>query len=193
MSSHGKAETERLRKNLETQLDRLVEELADIEDSRDSITQEEYEQMKEETMEQLREFNESLRRMITGDMTLIDELGAMQLATQSAISAAFKTPAVIRMFGKREPDQLRMRLSTIERDFRLGKLTKDSSERQRGEVLSALKHLGEKLEPADIELLEKLSLDGIADANFVPVTDNSKKGEIALAIASEEVRAAQDT
>lgn len=144
-------------------------------------------------MEQLREFNESLRRMISGDMTLVDELGAMQLATQSAISAAFKTPAVIRMFGKQEPDQLRMRLSTIERDFRLGKLTKDSSDKQRGEVLNALKHLGEKLEPGDIELLERLSLDGIADASFVPVTDSSKKGEIALAIASEEVRATQDT
>jgi nucleoside-triphosphatase THEP1 len=30
-------------------------------------------------MEQLREFNDSLQRMISGDMTLIDELGAMQL------------------------------------------------------------------------------------------------------------------
>lgn len=30
-------------------------------------------------MEQLREFNESLQRMISGDMTLINELGAMQL------------------------------------------------------------------------------------------------------------------
>ena len=30
-------------------------------------------------MEQLREFNESLQRMISGNMTLVDELGAMQL------------------------------------------------------------------------------------------------------------------
>lgn len=30
-------------------------------------------------MEQLREFNESLQRMISGDMTLVNELGAMQL------------------------------------------------------------------------------------------------------------------
>lgn len=32
-------------------------------------------------MEQLREFNESLQRMISGDMTLVNELGAMQLVS----------------------------------------------------------------------------------------------------------------
>ena len=34
MSSHGKAETDRLRKNLEEQLDRLVQQLEDLEDCR---------------------------------------------------------------------------------------------------------------------------------------------------------------
>lgn len=34
MSSHGKAETDRLRKNLEEQLDRLVQQLEDLEESR---------------------------------------------------------------------------------------------------------------------------------------------------------------
>ena len=130
--------------------------------------------------------------MISGDMTLVDELGAVQLATQSAISAAFKTPAVMRMFGKREPAQLRERLASIEREFRLGKLSKDVSERQRCEILNALKQLGEKLEPGELELIERLALGSI-DANFVPVNDSPEKGEIALAIASREVRATQDS
>lgn len=43
------------------------------------MTNEEYEEAKEETMEQLRELNESLQRMISGNMTLINQLGAMQL------------------------------------------------------------------------------------------------------------------
>lgn len=34
-------------------------------------------------MEQLHEFNESLQRMISGDMTLVNELGAMQLVSIS--------------------------------------------------------------------------------------------------------------
>jgi hypothetical protein len=41
----------------------------------------EYEETKNETMEQLREFNESLSRMISGDMTLVDQLGAMHLVS----------------------------------------------------------------------------------------------------------------
>ena len=41
----------------------------------------EYEETKNETMEQLREFNESLSKMISGDMTLVDQLGSMHLVS----------------------------------------------------------------------------------------------------------------
>lgn len=34
---------------------------------------------KKETLEQLSEFNESLKKIMTGDMTLVDELSGMQL------------------------------------------------------------------------------------------------------------------
>lgn len=160
---------------------------------REDIEESEYDETKEETMDQLREFNESLQRMISGDMTLVDQLGAMQLATQAAISAAFKTPAVIRMFGKREPKQLRERLSQIERDTRLGKLSKESSERQRSEVLSALKQLGEKLDQSELQLLEKLSIDTVDITGFIQISDSQEKGETALEMASQEVKASQDT
>ncbi|KAK2581611.1 hypothetical protein KPH14_002115 [Odynerus spinipes] len=193
MSSHGKAETERLKKNLEEQLDRLVQQLEDLEECRDEMPNEEYEEAKEETMEQLRELNESLQRMISGDMTLVNQFGAMQLATQAAISAAFKTPAVIRMFGKREPDQLKERLSQIERDIKLGKLNKDAGDRLRAEVLSALRHLGEKLDPIDLQLLEKLSLNIIDEASYIQVTETAEKGQMALAVVGQEVRANQST
>lgn len=33
-------------------------------------------------MEQLQEFNESLSKMISGDMTLVDQLGSMQLVSE---------------------------------------------------------------------------------------------------------------
>jgi len=45
----------------------------------ETLDETDYQECKEDTMEQLREFNESLQRMISGDMTLVDELGAMQL------------------------------------------------------------------------------------------------------------------
>lgn len=47
--------------------------------NRITLDETDYQESKEDTMEQLREFNESLQRMISGDMTLVDELGAMQL------------------------------------------------------------------------------------------------------------------
>lgn len=52
-------------------------------------------------------------------------------ATQAAISQAFKTPEVIRLFGRREPDQLRERMLTIEQDVKLNKLSVEARDRQK--------------------------------------------------------------
>ncbi len=73
----------------------------------------EYEETKTETLEQLKEFSDSLAKMKGGDMTLVNELSRMQLAIQAAISEAFKTPEVIRMFAKKQPGQLRQRLAEV--------------------------------------------------------------------------------
>lgn len=51
--------------------------------TRGDLDQSEYEETKNETMEQLREFNDSLSKMISGDMTLVDQLGSMQLVSGS--------------------------------------------------------------------------------------------------------------
>ncbi|XP_012536186.1 protein LZIC [Monomorium pharaonis] len=193
MSSHGKAETDRLKKNLEEQLDRLVQQLEDLEVCRITLDETDYQECKEDTMEQLREFNESLQRMISGNMTLVDELGAMQLATQAAISAAFQTPAVIRMFGKREPARLKERLSQLDRDVKLGKLDKQTADCQRGEILSALRQLGEKLESSELQLLERLSLNNIDSTRYVQVNEITERGQMALDVVGKEVKASQDT
>lgn len=47
--------------------------------SREELDVEEYEETKKETLEQLSEFNDSLKKIMTGDMTLVDELSGMQL------------------------------------------------------------------------------------------------------------------
>lgn len=46
---------------------------------REELDDEEYEETKKETLEQLNEFNDSLKKIVTGDMTLVDELSGMQL------------------------------------------------------------------------------------------------------------------
>ena len=81
--------------------------------TRDDLDADEYEETKTETLEQLKEFNDSLAKMKGGDMTLVNELNQMQLAIQAAISEAFKTPEVIRMFAKKQPGQLRQRLAEV--------------------------------------------------------------------------------
>lgn len=97
------------------------------------------------------------------------------------------------MFGKREPGQLRERLYQIERDAKLGKLNKEASERQRREILSALKQLGEKLNHSELQLLENLSPESTVRHNYVQIDEKSPKGKIAVAIAAEEVRVNEST
>uniref|UniRef100_A0A3B3U4U4 Leucine zipper and CTNNBIP1 domain containing n=1 Tax=Poecilia latipinna TaxID=48699 RepID=A0A3B3U4U4_9TELE len=149
MASRGKSETSKLKQNMEEQLDRLMQQLQDLEECREDLDEEEYEETKKETLEQLEEFNESLKKIMTGDMTLVDELGGMQLAIQAAISQAFKTPEVIRLFAKKQPGQLRTRLAEMDRDVMVGKMSRDVHTQQKMEILTALRKLGEKLTPED--------------------------------------------
>ena len=46
---------------------------------RDDMDAEDYEETKGETIDQLREFSESLSKMEAGNMTLVDDLSRMQL------------------------------------------------------------------------------------------------------------------
>ena len=46
---------------------------------RDDLEPEEYEETKNETIEQLKEFKESLDSMIGGNLSLVDQLNGMQL------------------------------------------------------------------------------------------------------------------
>ncbi|KAF2880181.1 hypothetical protein ILUMI_25982 [Ignelater luminosus] len=173
MFSYGKAENEKLKENLENQLDRLVEQLADLENCKDELDSAEYEETKEDTMEQLKELNISLTKLVNGDISLVSELGAMQLATQAAISQAFKTPEVIRLFGKREPTQLRERLKTIEQDVKLNKLSGEARDRQKAEILTALRQLGEQLTANELQFLEKHNdiSNAFQNVEFVEVKD----------------------
>lgn len=154
MASRGRSETEKLKQNLEDQLDRLVQQLQDLEECRDELDDDEYEETKKDTIEQLKEFKESLQKMASGDVSLVDEINAMQLAIQAAISDAFKTPEVIRMFAKKQPGQLRERLYELDRDAKIGRVSSDTHTQQKLEILAALKKLGDKLLPEEQHYLQ---------------------------------------
>ncbi|XP_063879720.1 protein LZIC-like [Scylla paramamosain] len=207
MVSRGESETHRLRQQMEEQLDRLMTQLADLEECKAELDPEEYEDARKDTLEQLNEFQSSLSRMTSGDMTLVDSFNAMQLvssdvqypakicssvaeqtlsAIQAAISQAFKTPEVIQMFAKKQPDQLREKLSQIERDQKIGKLSLDVYEQQKVEVLSALQKLGETLSPTEMQFLEAHA--STVMKNFDVVTDEKGSDYKVLEMARQGLR-----
>lgn len=54
--------------------------------NRDDLEEDEYEDTKNDTLEQLREFKESLDKMMGGDLSLVDELNSMQLVRDHVTS-----------------------------------------------------------------------------------------------------------
>ncbi|XP_005404079.1 PREDICTED: protein LZIC isoform X1 [Chinchilla lanigera] len=189
MASRGKTETSKLKQNLEEQLDRLVQQLQDLEECREELDTDEYEETKRETLEQLSEFNDSLKKIMSGNMTLVDELSGMQLAIQAAISQAFKTPEVIRLFAKKQPGQLRTRLAEMDRDLMVGKLGRDLYTQQKVEILTALRKLGEKLTADDEAFLSANA--GAVLSQFEKVSSDLGSGDKVLALASCEVEKAK--
>lgn len=136
-ASRGKQETEKLKTNVEDQLNRLLAQLQDLEEGKEFLDEDEYESTKADTLQQLKEFETTLKKMIAGDMSLVDSLGNVQLvispfhafvhfgliralpfpspkAIQAAVSQAFKTPEVIKLFARKEPRLLRSKLVSIQ-------------------------------------------------------------------------------
>ncbi|XP_003247066.1 protein LZIC [Acyrthosiphon pisum] len=142
-------ENQMLRENLEAQLERLVQQLSDLEECRSDMTDDEYNESKEDTVEQLKEFNDRLSKITAGCMTIHDNLSIMRLATSAAITKAFQTPSIIKMFAKNEPNALKDKRNQIERNMKLGKLSLEVGNRQKLEVLTALRHLGCELTDSD--------------------------------------------
>lgn len=79
-------------------------------------------------------------------------------AIQAAISQAFKTPEVIKLFAKKEPGQLRTRLHEIDRDYKIGKLTKEAYTQMKVEILTAVKKLGSTVSIIAYLILEWMSI-----------------------------------
>ncbi len=109
----------------------------------------------QETIEQLKEFEISLHKMVAGNISLVDHIGSVQLAIQSAIRTS-TSPEVLNMFLKKENGALRSRLSSLESDFRLGRISVDAYNSQALEIIKMLDKLKEPLSPNEQEMLRKV-------------------------------------
>ncbi len=108
----------------------------------------------------MREFEIFLEKSLAGDLTLIDEFGSAQLAIQAAISQAFKTPEVVRLFAQKQPDQLRLRLAQLQRDVKIKQLSREQFNRQAVEILFALKKMGVQLSEEEQSFFEQQTAAG---------------------------------
>jgi len=155
--ARGKHETAILKANIDDQLNRLLTQLEDLEELKDEFEEGEYDEIKADSLSQLREFQAFLEKAVTGDMTLVDEFGSAQLAIQAAISDAFKTPEVIRMFATKQPDQLRKRLASLQRELKLKNIGRELFNQQAAEILVALKKMGTELTIEEREFMDNMS------------------------------------
>jgi len=67
-------ELERLKKNSQDQLNRLVQELSDLEECRSDLDVDEYEELKKDAVAQLSEFEASLAKMSSGAKFVLNYL-----------------------------------------------------------------------------------------------------------------------
>eukprot|EP01111_Echinosteliopsis_oligospora_P010960 TRINITY_DN349_c0_g1_i1.p1 TRINITY_DN349_c0_g1~~TRINITY_DN349_c0_g1_i1.p1 ORF type:complete len:210 (+),score=66.89 TRINITY_DN349_c0_g1_i1:53-631(+) len=191
MASRGVSETAKLKANVESQLNRLIAQLQDLEELRDDIDEDEYDSTKKDTLEQMKEFDQTLSRLMAGDMTLVSELGSMQLAMQAAISQAFKTPEVIKLFAKKDQGSLRARMEEIQRSMKLGKMSKDVAVEQTVEILGALKKLGEPLTPEEDRFLEAHKTASMQDFEKANTNIGSAAKANIMSNAAAQVKSAQ--
>ena len=61
-----------MKKNINDQLERLLSQLSDLEEIKNdkSFSKEEYDELKEDTLNQIKEFESFLKRQATGDLVL---------------------------------------------------------------------------------------------------------------------------
>ncbi|MBZ3873129.1 Protein LZIC [Sciurus carolinensis] len=100
MTSRGKTGTSKLKQTLEEQLDRLMQQLQDLKEYREELDTNGYEETKKETLEQLSEFNDSLKKNHVWKYDSDRRTEWNVVGYSGAISQAFKTPEVIRLFAK---------------------------------------------------------------------------------------------
>ncbi len=185
----GSHETQMLKANITDQLNRLLTQLEDLEELRDELDETEYTEEREETLSQLREFQAFLDQMLAGNMTLVDEFGAAQQAIQAAISQAFKTPEVIRLFANKDSVQLRSRLVSLTRDLTLKSISQDLYNRQAVEILLALRKMGEKLTDQEEDLLGRMG----SLRHLEAAADGDGAGVAVMSSASAGIKRAERT
>ena len=90
------------------------------------------------------------------------------------------------MFAKKQPSQLRERLSDLDRDLKFQKVTEQRFHQQKTEILTALKRLGDKLTPLEEGYLSQNMTEALG--RLEAVSGQGIKGEELIRVAKEQVK-----
>uniref|UniRef100_A0A158P619 Protein LZIC n=1 Tax=Angiostrongylus cantonensis TaxID=6313 RepID=A0A158P619_ANGCA len=157
--------------NLQKQLDRLMNQLSDIEEEKPNMDTQEYEELKSETMEELKDLSRSLEKMTGGDITSTDSLTATRMAVRAAISQTLRTPAILGLFARKQPIALRQRLILLDHDLRMRKVSENKYDAQKVEILTALVNLKEELSEDERTFLHQKQLKSIPRTDLMDCSE----------------------
>jgi hypothetical protein len=135
---------------------RLLTQLQDLEELRADLEEDEYEQLRGETLDQLKEFEESLARSLRASDAhdpFLDDVERARCAVQENIRSAVASSGAKERFAKKESAALWARLASLQDSMRLGALTPEVFAAERRSVLAALQALGEPLNDSDREYI----------------------------------------
>jgi hypothetical protein len=96
------AQTEQLRLNLQTQFDRLLDQLADLDETKNEMDDDEYREARQDTIEQLEDFSKSLEKMKNGDangLSLLNDLQRMQNVSETHPFRSTRRFVILRRFN----------------------------------------------------------------------------------------------
>eukprot|EP00792_Barthelona_sp_PAP020_P004660 TRINITY_DN2266_c0_g1_i1.p1 TRINITY_DN2266_c0_g1~~TRINITY_DN2266_c0_g1_i1.p1 ORF type:complete len:183 (+),score=74.36 TRINITY_DN2266_c0_g1_i1:35-583(+) len=150
-------ETERLKEEIQNQVNRLLIQLSDLEEFRDELDETEYNDTKSDTMKQIEEFQETLQRVQEGNVSLVDELAAVQIALRAAISKSSKTPEILAMFAAKDSAKIRKKIRHFEKGFAKGKLTESRFIAEKLQLLALLQSTGGDLSDDETAFLAQNS------------------------------------
>eukprot|EP01135_Chromosphaera_perkinsii_P008711 Nk52_evm44s1444 gene=Nk52_evmTU44s1444 len=169
--------------SMHSQLERLLLQMADLKEALEEgdITQEEYEESKQDTLEQLELFQNNINALLEDGQGAKgaqggeadrrgsqDGLARTRLATRAVIGEKFRTHQVLKMFAGKETEQLRVRFQSIQEQHRLDRDRAAPEKQQKYiagglEIIIALRALGESLNEDEEAFVQKYAANDLTD------------------------------
>lgn len=116
---------DKLLKNVMDELNRLNNQLKDLETYKDDFEPEEAEQIKKETLDQLNEVTKRLEKMKTGELSIMSEVEKAQRMLNQILVENYKMKDVLGMYLSTETNYLRHNLEYIQSQLKLKKISQE--------------------------------------------------------------------